>query len=79
LLITIAKMLCVKAELISTRLLNKQDKEDMLSGLIPIESLVLHVKVWISNQMPNYAEGSYERYKPTCELPMQRYRGNGKR
>ena len=59
----IARMLCVKAELISTRLLSKEDKEDMLSGLIPIDSLITHVKVWVSQGMRDYANGSYLRYK----------------
>lgn len=71
-------MLCVKAELISTRLLSKYDKEDMVQGLIPIDSLVTAVKVWMSHGMQDYANGSYERYKTQIDLPMQRYRGFGK-
>jgi hypothetical protein len=74
----IAKMLCVKAELISTRLLSKEDKDDMLNGLIPIETLILHVKVWMQNKMPDYANGHTDPYKPSLELPMKRYRGIGK-
>jgi len=50
----------------------------MLNGLITDESLVTHVKVWIANKMPYYAIGSTETYKPSSELPMQRYRGIGK-
>lgn len=59
----IAKMLCIKAELISTRLLSKEDKDDMLNGLIPVDALICHVKVWISNKMPDYANGKFELYK----------------
>ena len=50
----IAKMFCVKAELISTRLLSKEDKQDMLEGLISVEELLSHVKVWVQNGMPDY-------------------------
>ena len=68
----------VSPNLISTRLLSKDDKDDMLNGLIPDESLETAVKVWMDNGMPDYANGSDERYKPSTELPMQRYRGLGK-
>lgn len=47
-------MLCVRAELISTKLLSREDKTDMLNGDLPLESLVCHVKVWIANDMPDY-------------------------
>ena len=60
----IAKMLCVKAELISNRLLSKEDKQDMLDGLIPIDSLVTAVRVWMVNGMPDYADGKFEAYTP---------------
>ena len=73
----IAKMLCVKAELISTRLLSKDDKDDMRKGLIPIDSLLMHVRVWVQNDMPDYANGHTAPYKPPLELPMKRHRGNG--
>jgi hypothetical protein len=63
LLKTIGKMLCVKADLISTRLLSKEDKQDMLKGLVPIESLIAHVKIWIQNGMPDYANGHTEPMK----------------
>ena len=71
--------MCVKAELISTRLLSAEDKQDMLDGLIPIESLVLHVKVWIANGMPERTNGTGVLYKPEPEFPMRTYRGNGNR
>ena len=72
-------MLCVKSELISTRLLSNDDKRDMLNGLIPDETLFVAVKCWMEAGMPDYAHGNTERYKPPPEQPMQRYRGNGKR
>mgnify|MGYP001570774667 CR=1 FL=1 len=68
----------VSPKLISTRLLSEDDKNDMVAGLIDHTTLVTAVEVWISNGMPNYAQGSTERYKPSCELPMKRYRGMGK-
>jgi hypothetical protein len=70
-------MLCVKADLISTRLLSKDDKQDMLNGLLPIDALVTAVKVWIADEMPDYANGHTSPYRPIGGLPMQRYRGMG--
>ena len=43
--------------LIATRLLSEEDKQDMLSGELPIETLECAVKVWMSNGMPDYAHG----------------------
>ena len=71
-------MFCVKAELISTRLLSAEDKQDMVNGLIPIESLVTHVKLWVANGMPDYTNGTCKLYKAINNLPMATYRGNGK-
>lgn len=71
-------MLCVKADLISTRLLSKEDKQDMLNGLIPDEALFVAVKCWMEAGMPYYANGNTSPYKPSYELPMNRYRGIGK-
>lgn len=76
LLRTIAKMLCVKAELISTRLLSAEDKVDMQEGKIPVETLIVAVKVWMRAGMPDYAKGSDSPYKEKYGLPMQRYRGH---
>lgn len=56
-------MLCVKEEMISTRLLSEEDKQDLLDGNIPIESLITHVKVWIANGMPSYAHGNIKSIK----------------
>ena len=61
-LITVSKMLCVKAQMISTRLLSKQDKQDMLNGLISPEQLLVATKVWIDNGMPDYANGQIRPY-----------------
>lgn len=58
----IAKMFCIKTELISTRLLSNDDKKDMLNGLVPIDSLITHVKVWKEYGMCNYSDGSGEPY-----------------
>ena len=55
-------MLCVKAELISTRLLSKEDKDDMQNGIVPIDALITHVKVWMSNGMPEYSAGKFYEY-----------------
>lgn len=56
-------MLCVKVELISTRLLSKQDKQDMLDGLVPDEALYVATKAWLDAGMPDYANGHTERFK----------------
>ena len=64
--------------LISNRLLSKDDKQDMLNGLITDDELECHVKAWLSNRMPDYANGKTSPYVEKDELPMQRYRGIGK-
>ncbi len=71
-------MLCVKTDLISTRLLSKEDKHDMLNGLVPVETLIIAVKCWMNVGMPDYANGHTEPLRHEPELPMQRYRGYGK-
>lgn len=60
----IAKMCCVKVELISNRLLSPADKKDMLNGELPVDSLITHVKIWVENKMPDYVNGKREQYKP---------------
>lgn len=62
LLRTVARMICVKSELISARLLSDLDKDNMLLGLISIESLIVFVEVWRDNGMPDYAHGKFESY-----------------
>lgn len=71
--------MCVKADLISTRLLSKEDKQDMLNGLISDEALFVGVKCWMEAGMPDYAHGHTTPYKPPPAVPMDRYRGIGKR
>ena len=53
----------MKAELISTRLLSKEDKQDMLNGLVPVDSLMTAVKCWMAAGMPDYANGLTDPYK----------------
>ncbi len=53
----------VSPKLISTRLLSQDDKNDMLNDLIPDDALLLHVKVWKENGMPEYANGKTDFYK----------------
>lgn len=60
----IGKKLCVKADLIATRLLSEDDKQDMLNGEVPIEALECHVKCWKDSGMPDYAHGLTDPYKP---------------
>jgi hypothetical protein len=47
----------VSPKLISERLLDAQDKCDMLNGEIPIEYLEVAVKAWQDAGMPDYASG----------------------
>ena len=63
LLQTVGKMLCVKADLIRTRLLSEEDKHDMLNGDLPIDTLVCGVKTWMDAGMPDYAHGLSEPMK----------------
>ena len=72
----VAKMMCVKAELISTRLLSIDDKQDMLRGDLPIEALIAHVKLWIKAKLPDYANSNIspttnESYMPTTMVYMK--------
>jgi hypothetical protein len=59
----IGKKLCVKADLISTRLLSEDDKQDMLRGDLPIEALECAVKCWMDAGMPDYAHGKTDPMK----------------
>lgn len=56
----VAKMFSIRAELISTRLLSPDDKKDLMSGDLPLETFVTAVKVWKHNGMPDYANGHTE-------------------
>ena len=53
----------VAPKLISERLLSKEDKEDMLQGLVSFETLDCFVKAWIEYGMCNYADGSGKQYE----------------
>ena len=48
----------VPPKLISERLLSQNDKDDMLSGFIPADTLDCYVKVWKQYGMCNYADGT---------------------
>lgn len=50
----------VSPALISTRLLDAQDKCDMLNGEIPVEMLEVAVKAWMDAGQPDYANGLTE-------------------
>jgi len=53
----VAKKFNVEAELITTRLMDENDKNDMRNGELPIESLECHVMAWKAAGMPDYAHG----------------------
>lgn len=53
----------VSPKLISTRLLSKQDKDDMLAGELTKETLTSHVSIWNKMGMLDYSEGSCEPYR----------------
>lgn len=53
----------VAPKLISERLLSKDDKEDMLAGLVSLETLDCFVKVWKESGMCNYVDGSGKPYE----------------
>lgn len=53
----------VSPKLIATRLLSDEDKQDMLNGELPMETLELAVKLWMEAGMPDYAHGSSEPMK----------------
>lgn len=52
----------VPPKLISERLLSREDKEDMLQGLISAETLDFWVKVWKEQGMCNHADGTGSWY-----------------
>jgi len=53
----------VPPKLISERLLSKEDKEDMLQGLISFETLDCFVEAWKEYRMRNYANGTGKPYE----------------
>lgn len=62
----------VSPNLISTRLLSKEDKQDMLNGLVPVDVLEIFIKIWMKEGMPDTVNGKDEPYKP---LTGRRYSG----
>jgi hypothetical protein len=64
----------VSPRLISMRLLDDRDKEDMMLGLIEIAALRAHTALWRDNGLPDYATGSKVLYKeenhPIKPLPL---------
>jgi hypothetical protein len=52
----------VPPKLISERLLSKEDKDDMLQGLVSFDTLDCFVKVWKEQGMCNYADGTGKWY-----------------
>lgn len=59
----IGKKHCVRASLISTRLLSDDDKQDMLNGDLPTEAIETGVKLWMKAGIPDYAHG-YDKPMP---------------
>lgn len=53
----------VSPSLISSRLLCKEDKNDMLQGLVSFDTLDCAVAVWKEYGMCNYADGSGKPYE----------------
>lgn len=53
----------VAPKLISERLLSKDDKEDMLQGLITFETLDCFVAVWKEYGMCNHVDGSMKHHE----------------
>lgn len=54
----------VSPKLISTRLLSKEDKDDMVNGFISQDDLEVAILAWKDSGMPDYANGKFEPYKP---------------
>jgi len=63
----------VSPKLISERLLSDLDKDDMLQGLISIESLIAFTEVWRDNGMPDYAHGKFETYEEEKSRESKRF------
>ncbi len=56
----------VAPKLISERLLSKEDKDDIVNGLISSKTLDCHVEMWKESGMCHYADGSgkpYDNYR----------------
>jgi hypothetical protein len=71
----------VSPKLISERLLDAQDKCDMLNGEVPIEYLEVAVQAWMAAGMPDYASGLSSRMdevKKGSNRPLARQTEPGK-
>jgi hypothetical protein len=44
----------IEPRLIAERLLSDDDKQDLRDGNLLLEALDLHIRVWISNGLPDY-------------------------
>ena len=70
----------IAPKLISERLLSKDDKEDMLQGLVSFETLDCFVQVWKEYGMCNYADGSgkpYDHYRAYLNIGKGEQQGKG--
>lgn len=56
----LGRRLNVDPNLIVTRLMSEDDKDDMRNGELPINALKLHVELWIKAGLPDYAHGNNE-------------------
>lgn len=43
------------AEQVISNLLSSEDEEDIINGLIPAETLRLHIELWVKQDMPYYS------------------------
>ncbi len=55
----------VSPALIATRLLSEDDKNDMVNGELPLETLECAIQVWMKYGMPDYAHGLTDPMKKT--------------
>lgn len=54
----VAWKLGVSPNLITTKLLDDNDKQDMMNGELTREILEIHVKEWLLNDKPDYRKGT---------------------
>lgn len=55
----------VSPNLISNRLLSADDKNDMLNGVLKVDELEAHVRVWRDSGLPDYKNATGTLYKPS--------------
>lgn len=61
----------IDPKLIVTRLLDKNDKEDMRNGLLTIEVLESHIKAWIEIGIPDVAHGKTTPLSPNEKAELE--------